>query len=151
TCVRKRPRADWEVCIRDVCPAYITWEEYLRNQELLRANGYRPTSPGAPRQGRALLQGIVCCGRCGARRRGLRFSRTENGPPWYGCDEAYRHQGQSACQYVCAREVDEAVTRLFLSAVSPAKIDIALQALEGLEADREEARRQWALQRQRAD
>jgi hypothetical protein len=47
--------------------------------------------------------------------------------------------------------VDEAVTRLFLSAVSPAKIDIALQALEGLESDREEARRQSVLQRQRAD
>ena len=151
TRVRKRPRAEWAVCIRDVYPAYITWEEYLRNQELLRANGYRPTSPGAPRQGRALLQGIVCCGRCGARMRVLHFSRTDKRPPWYCCDEAYRHQGQAACQYVSAREVDEAVTRLFLSAVSPAKIDIALQALEGLEADREEARRQWALQRQRAD
>lgn len=39
--------------------------------------------------------------------------------------------------------VDEAVTQLFLSAASPAKIEIALQALEELEANRQESRRQW--------
>jgi len=47
--------------------------------------------------------------------------------------------------------VDEAVTQLFLNVVSPAKIDIALQALDEWEADRAEARRQWELQLQRAD
>src|SRR5262249_57716169 len=47
--------------------------------------------------------------------------------------------------------VDGAVTELFLSAVSPAKLEIALHALEGLEADRVEARKQWELQLQRAE
>jgi len=43
------------------------------------------------------------------------------------------------------------VTRLFLGAASPARIDLALHALEELEADRAETRQQWELQRQRAD
>jgi hypothetical protein len=47
--------------------------------------------------------------------------------------------------------VDAAVTELFLSAVSPAKLEIALHALEGLEADRAEVRKQWELQAQRAE
>jgi len=42
-----------------------------------------------------------------------------------------------------ARVVDEAVTEVFLSAVSPAKIEIALRALEELETTRQEACRQW--------
>src|SRR5262249_37437198 len=46
---------------------------------------------------------------------------------------------------------DAAVTELFLSAVSPAKLEIALHALAGLEADRAEVRKQWELQRQRAE
>jgi hypothetical protein len=50
-----------------------------------------------------------------------------------------------------ARGIDEAVTQLFLSAASPAKIEIALQALEELEANRQETRRQWDLQLERAD
>jgi hypothetical protein len=49
------------------------------------------------------------------------------------------------------RGVDEAVTKLFLSAVSPAKIEIALGAMEELEASRREACRQWDLQLQQVD
>jgi hypothetical protein len=47
--------------------------------------------------------------------------------------------------------VDAAVAGLFLDVVSPAKIEIALHALEELESDREEARKQWDLQLRRAD
>jgi hypothetical protein len=47
--------------------------------------------------------------------------------------------------------VDEAVSKVFLEVVSPAKIEIALHALEGLETDRAETRRQWDLQLRRAD
>ena len=39
--VHPRPLDDWPVCLRDVYPAYITWEQFVQNQEILRANGYR--------------------------------------------------------------------------------------------------------------
>ena len=52
---------------RIVLPAYITWDQYLANQERLRQNRYQPGSVGAPREGKALLTGILVCGACGRR------------------------------------------------------------------------------------
>lgn len=49
------------------------------------------------------------------------------------------------------RGTDEAVAELFLNAVSPAKIEIALRAMEELEDQRQETLRQWELQLQQAD
>jgi hypothetical protein len=46
--------------------------------------------------------------------------------------------------------IDEAVANEFLNVVSPAKIDIALRALEEIESDHQEARRQWDLQLRQA-
>jgi hypothetical protein len=58
------PREQWQVLIRDHHPAYITWESFVANANRLAANctcqGARP-----PREGGALLQGIVVCGGCG--------------------------------------------------------------------------------------
>jgi hypothetical protein len=47
--------------------------------------------------------------------------------------------------------VDQAVTDLFLGAVSPAKVEIALRALEEWEQDRQAARKQRELQIQQAE
>jgi Recombinase len=50
-------------------PGYITWERYVQNQEKLRQNTTRRenASRGAPREGPALLSGLLICGRCGYR------------------------------------------------------------------------------------
>jgi hypothetical protein len=50
-----------------------------------------------------------------------------------------------------AKGVDEAVTALFLRAVTPAKVDLAVRALHALQRDRAAAREQWELQLQQAD
>lgn len=149
--VRQRAIEDWPVCIQGACPAYITWEQFMSNQRVLRSNWYRADSRGAPRKGAALLQGIVYCGRCGARMSVLHYSTKEQRSPGYGCFYNYHRKGGTTCQCMSARVIDEAVTELFLSAVSPAKIDIALQALKELDANRQEAYRQWELQLQQAD
>jgi hypothetical protein len=52
---------------------------------------------------------------------------------------------------MCATGVDRAVTELFLGAVSPAKVEIALRALEEWERDREAVRKQRELQIQQAE
>jgi DNA invertase Pin-like site-specific DNA recombinase len=64
------PREEWEVLIRGVHTGYIDWEEYEQNQRCLRDNSQahgkeRRRSP--PREGPALLQGLLSCGRCGKR------------------------------------------------------------------------------------
>ncbi len=146
-----RPLEDWPVCLADIYPAYIPWEQFVENQRILRSNWYRQESRGAPRKGSALLQGIVYCGVCGARMSVLYYSTKEQRVPGYGCYYAYHRKGGAACQCMSARGIDEAVTQLFLNAASPAKIEIALQALEELDANRQETRRQWDLQLERAD
>src|SRR6266446_9416177 len=52
-------RHEWKVFERDRLPAYITWDRYLANQERLRQNRCLPDTPGTPRQGIALLAGLV--------------------------------------------------------------------------------------------
>ena len=64
------PQDEWKVIIHNAHEAYISWEEYLSNCERLRQN--HPISrsdgcPGTPREGFALLQGLVICGKCGRR------------------------------------------------------------------------------------
>ena len=49
-----RSVADWPVCVRDAYPAYITWDEFTRNQQTLRDNWFRAGTRGpAPRAGAA--------------------------------------------------------------------------------------------------
>jgi DNA invertase Pin-like site-specific DNA recombinase len=148
---RLRPREEWPVCLQGVYPAYLTWDQFVQNQATLRSNGCRPETTGAPRRGRALLQGIVFCGVCGARMQVHSFSRTDPRPPWYVCNYAYVKSAAPTCQHVRSIPVDPAVTDLFLQAVTPAKIEIALKALAELETDHRARRQQWELQLQRAD
>ena len=62
------PLEEWSVCLPEHHPGYVTWEEYLATRERLRAN-VRPRGEGggAAREGGALLQGLLRCGRCGRR------------------------------------------------------------------------------------
>ncbi len=149
--VHSRPLEDWPVCLRETYPAYITWEQFVQNRETLRSNGYGFGKRGAARRGKALLQGIVYCGRCGTRMTVLYYSTKEKRAPGYGCFYEYHRHGGKTCQCFSSAGVDAAVAGLFLDVVSPAKIDIALHALEELESDRSEARKQWDLQLSRAD
>jgi len=83
--VHPRPLEEWPVCLQDVYPAYITWQQFLANQESIRGNVYRLDQPGAPRCGHALLQGLASCGRCGARMTVFYYSTKEKRSPGYGC------------------------------------------------------------------
>lgn len=148
--VHPRPLEEWSVVLHNVYPAYISWQEFVQNQETLRKNWYRDGTRGAPRQGRALLQGIAYCGRCGARLRVWHQSTKANRSPTYGCVDGYQRRGEPTCQCFASPAVDEAVTQLFLAAVTPAKLEIALRAQKELDAERDEITRQWALQLERA-
>jgi DNA invertase Pin-like site-specific DNA recombinase len=147
---KSRAVADWPVCVRDVYPAYITWEQFVTNQQTLRDNWFRSNSRGAPRRGPALLQGIARCGRCGARMSMFHYSTKEKRAPGYGCVAAYTNGGKT-CQMMSSAPVDAAVAELFLAAVTPAQVDVALRALDAYESERAEARRQRQMQIQQAE
>src|SRR5450755_140136 len=64
--VFKLPIEEWRVLITEHHPGYVTREQYLATQARLRANT-RPSGEGggAAREGSALLQGLLRCGKCG--------------------------------------------------------------------------------------
>jgi|SRR5215468_777159 len=145
------PIDQWAICIQDVYPSYINWEQYLANQKRLDANRYmfKAGKQGAARGGQALLQGIALCGKCGARMwtkyRGARGEQAA-----YICNEKTRELSEPRCQGVLAAEIDAEIERQILMALEPDKISIALKAFEKMEEEDAGIERQWKLRLERA-
>ena len=78
------------------------------------------------------------------------YSTKEKRAPGYGCVAAYANGGPT-CQMMSSAPVDAAVAELFLAAVTPAQVDVALRALDAYEAERAEARQQRQMQVQQAE
>ena len=147
---RSVPLADWPVIIRDHHPAYLSWEAFVQQRERLRANWYRDGQPGAAREGRALLQGIVGCGVCGQKLHVQHWAARDRRAPAYVCDRAYRDGAERICQTISARPVDAAVVAAFLEAVSPLRLELSRRVLERAEQERAARRHQWELQLEQA-
>lgn len=141
--VSQIPREDWKACLHDHHPAYITWDQYMANQEKLNANRTNHASPdqrGAAREGLALLQGLVLCGRCG-RRMTVRYQGVR---PQYVCCSA-KKQGAPGCWSVSGTAIDEAVVQVFLDAAQPPEIELALAVANEASHQADEIDRQWRL------
>jgi len=144
----RRPE-DCLVLIRDRVPAYITWDRFEANQERLSANRSLPATAGAPRDGAAILSGLVRCGRCG-RRMVVRYPGAADRPP-YTCNRGAATYGEPICQGLShGTALDELVARQLLAAVEPAALAASLAAVAGVERERRELTRQWDLRRERA-
>lgn len=145
------PREEWEVCILQAHPGYISWKDYMEIGDRLADNvghfgkGYR----GATRRGRALLQGIAVCGSCG-RRMTLRYSGDHGDWPVYRCHADRTLCTRQFCQEVRAPRVEAEVERLFLAALAPDQLALTIAALDEINADVRALERQWTLKRERA-
>jgi excisionase family DNA binding protein len=118
----------WEVLIKDHHEGYIDWAEFERNQALLAANAYgRVGGVKSGRGGRALLSGMLTCGRCG---RGLAVAYTGAPPgrPVYRCDRPNLALGLPRCLSFGGSRVDAAVATEVLRVVEPVAIEAALEA-----------------------
>jgi len=148
--VRVRPLEEWPVCIQEHHEGYITWEEYLANQQQLKQNNYLSTTQGAAREGAALLQGLVWCGYCGAKMGVNSYSVRDHRRPSYICSHAYSEGDAHTCQSMTSKPIDDLVVSLFLEALAPAQIKIALQAIEQLQQERQALQHQWEQQLEQA-
>ena len=87
--VAQRLRPDeWQVLMKDRYPAYISWQEYERNVSQIDENRSLKSRRGAVRQGRALLAGLLVCGRCGYRM--MTRYQGKSSQPRYLCDRTAR-------------------------------------------------------------
>jgi DNA invertase Pin-like site-specific DNA recombinase len=144
---RKSNRSDQaEVLILDRLPAYISWEQYQRNQAQLRSN--QAANVGPVRAGAALLSGLLICGRCGLR---MHAQYTNNGhDARYVCDRMAVDYGEMICQSVKAAPVDNLIGQLILEALAPAALEASLTVAADLEAERTAIDRQWHHRLERA-
>jgi len=146
---RVRPE-DWPFLIPGHHPGYITWDQFQRNQRRLDDNRTSPDEDrrGAPREGAALLQGIVRCGRCG-RRMSVRYLK--NGSiPSYECNSVHTRYAGATCQSIRGDEIDGAVAHALLEAMRPAQLEVSMAAFDQVAAQARQLDRQWQLTLERA-
>jgi len=98
------PMAEWPVKIHAHHPAYLSWEEYVKNCERLHQNWNGEETRGVAREGKALLQGIVYCGICGRKMGVQNHVLRENRSPNYTCQSSYREgEADKICQSMTSR------------------------------------------------
>src|SRR5262249_50298321 len=103
-------RIRYALLIQNAYPAYIRWEQFLRNKKRLDDNrSVRDQERrGAIREGAALLQGLVVCGVCG-RRMSVHYTVHTHLYRDYVCAGRHTAFAEKLCQRVPGRAVDEAV------------------------------------------
>lgn len=147
---RPVPRDEWPIVIHDAHAGYLSWEQYLRNQQQLSDNcTFRPEEHrGAVREGAALLQGLVLCGICGRRMRVRYFD--DGHIPCYDCVDHHVRYGGAICQSIRGDGIDTAVANALLEALQPAQLAMSLATLDQLAAQARQIEHQWQLRVERA-
>jgi hypothetical protein len=129
------PPDQWKVLIKDIHPAYISWEQFERNQQRLSDNDNLGDRRGAVREGLALLAGIVRCAHCG-RRLSPHYPRKSHAI--YACGRHRTMAGVEPCySSIRCRTLDDFVASKLLEAISPAGVDLSLRVIEDEQARRE--------------
>ena len=146
----------WPFLFRDTHAGYISWEEYEANLHQLQHN--RPSygedrRHGPPREGPALLQGLVICGRCGNRMT-LRYYQRKQGKrlyPEYLCQkEKIEQAGDAFCQQVHGASLDAVIAEVLVAQLTPLAIDTTMQVYEELHTQAQAAQRLRDQQVERA-
>jgi DNA invertase Pin-like site-specific DNA recombinase len=141
--VKRLPMEKWRILLKDKYPAYVGWETFERIQTMLQDNHAeyeRKMTRGVPREGRALLAGLLYCGECSHK---MEVCYPE--APRYFCAALKRRFGGRPCQNIPAGPVDERVAEAFLGAISPVELDLyekAIAARREMADDAEHARQQ---------
>jgi DNA invertase Pin-like site-specific DNA recombinase len=135
------PREKWLAFFPDAHPGYISLAEYEENQKRLRNNAQaygseRRRSP--PREGPALLQGLVVCGICG-KRMTVRYGVYHGRPfPEYICQRDGIEHGRPVCQHILGRDLDVAIGNILVEAVTPLALEVTLVVQDELNKRAEE-------------
>ena len=138
------PRDQWQVVISHAHVGYITPEDYERNLAQLVANSraYAPPRLSPAREGPALLQGLVLCGRC-VERMTVRYHQRSGQCiiPDYICQKDGIANGSDPCQRIPGRDLEATLSALLLEVVTPEMVAQTLQIQEQLVERAEEAQR----------
>lgn len=153
TTIRRVAKDEWLMLIPGAHEGYITWKEYEQNQQRLKENTQalgkdRRKSP--PREGPALLQGLILCGRCGNRMTLRYHSRNGRLEPEYLCQKDSVEHAEPLCQRIPGADIDRVIGDLLVEAVTPMTLDVALTVQQELQSRLEESDRLRQKQVERA-
>jgi DNA invertase Pin-like site-specific DNA recombinase len=126
----KLPRDQWTSFIPGAHPGYITPDQYEANIAKLAANAAahgRDRAAGPPREGPALLQGIIICGKCGTRMSVRYHTRGSGQVPTYACQRDGIENGRPICAAIPGHTLDEQVGQLLIDTLTPLTVEAALQ------------------------
>ena len=148
------PRDQWHTLLVGAHPGYISWEEYERNQRILHDNALaygadHRRSP--PREGPALLQGLILCGLCGFRMT-VHYHHYGRGlTPEYLCQQRTAvRSAESRCQAFCGTGLDRAIGNLLIETLTPLALEVALNVQQEFQSRLEDADRLRRTQVDRA-
>ena len=125
-----KPREEWNVLLHDHHPGYISWQEYDDNQKLLEnAHMKKNCARKSARGGRALLTGLMRCGRCGRMMR-VFYGMGKGNAHRYQCRGGDGHVGVELCIGIGIGvvRVDRAVAHRIIDAVSDRAVEAAILA-----------------------
>jgi Recombinase zinc beta ribbon domain/Recombinase len=146
--------SEWLVLLPGRMPAYITPEEYEANIARMTANRQTAATPGAPRDGAALLSGLLRCGRCGGHRMTVRYhdgSHGQNPAHGYVCGFYQVNYGTGGtCQHIAGPALDAYITGQVLQAVAPAALEVSMAAAAQAENERGMLDKLWRQRVERA-
>lgn len=136
TSYTRLPREQW-MLFKNAHPSYISWEQYEENLLRLRENAQaigadRRKSP--PREGPALLQGMVVCGLCGSRMTVRYHTRQGRIIPDYVCQRDGVEHAIAICQRIVGEHIDSAVGQLLVESVAPLALEVTLSVQQELQA-----------------
>lgn len=150
--VQKMPRGSWLVEIQNHHPGYLTWENYLENQDKLECNRTHSAEAALPsnvRDGLAMLQGLLVCGKCG-RRLTIRYRGNGGIYPIYECNWLKRQgRAKRSCMSIPCPPLDKVMTQRVLETVNADTLALALAAHDELAQRDESLTRQWSMRLQR--
>ena len=151
--IQDLPRTEWFALVKDAHVGYITWEEYERNEAQLAVNSqaYAPQRFSPPREGPALLQGLIICGRCGERM-SVRYHQRggQRIVPDYLCQSKSIEQGRTPCQRLPGSDLDRVIGVLLAERVTKDTLALTIAAQDELVQRADEAQRLRHLQVERA-
>ena len=147
----RKPQNEWKVLLLGHHPGYISWEEYLENQQRLEANValYEGEGSGAAKLGAALLSGLLRCGQCG-RKLQVVYSGTSGRVPRYVCRGDRGDRESNRCLTMGSLRLDRAVAQSVLAAIQPAGIEAAVKLTERAQFEDDEKRKALELALERA-
>ena len=131
------PRSEeWISFIPGAHPGYITLDQYDTNIAKLAASAAahgRDRAGGPPREGAALLQGVIICGKCGTRMTVRYHRRRGTDWPTYLCQRDGIENARRICAAIPGASPGQATGQLLIDTLTPLAVEAALTVTAELE------------------